>query len=109
MRSTTDAVRRAWAACFRRGRTPGLRTVKTTVAAVLAFQCADLLHTSSQPILAPLTALLVVQLTLYRTRPGCPQALGCPARIRLGSLVTVRKSFQKPHGIIRAGTGGWLL
>jgi hypothetical protein len=44
-----------------------LRTVKTTLAAVLAFQCADLLHTSSQPILAPLTALLVVQLTLYST------------------------------------------
>jgi hypothetical protein len=34
---------------------------------VLAFQLADLLHTSAQPILAPLTALLVVQLTLYST------------------------------------------
>ncbi|WP_245607319.1 FUSC family protein [Pseudonocardia spinosispora] len=67
MRPTPDAVRRAWAACFRRGRTPGLRTAKTTLAAVLSFVCADLLHTSAQPILAPLTALLVVQLTLYKT------------------------------------------
>jgi uncharacterized membrane protein YgaE (UPF0421/DUF939 family) len=60
-------VRRAWARCFRQGRTPGLRTAKTTLAAVLSFQAAELLHTSAQPILAPLTALLVVQLTLYST------------------------------------------
>jgi len=33
-----------------------LRTAKTTLAAVLAFEIADLLHTSAQPILAPLTA-----------------------------------------------------
>jgi hypothetical protein len=44
-----------------------LRTAKTVVAAVLAFQIATWLHTSSSPILAPLTALLVVQLTLYET------------------------------------------
>jgi hypothetical protein len=44
-----------------------LRTGKTTLAAVVAFEVADLLHTSAQPILAPLTALLVVQLTLYST------------------------------------------
>ncbi|SDC75731.1 Aromatic acid exporter family member 1 [Geodermatophilus telluris] len=51
----------------RRGRTPGLRTAKTVLAAVLAFQVATWLDTSSSPILAPLTALLVVQLTLYET------------------------------------------
>ncbi|MGY1792881.1 aromatic acid exporter family protein [Geodermatophilus sp. SYSU D00525] len=51
----------------RRGRTPGLRTGKTVLAAVLAFQVATWLDTSSSPVLAPLTALLVVQLTLYET------------------------------------------
>lgn len=52
---------------FRRGRTPGLRTAKTTLAAVVSFLIADRLHTSAAPVLAPLTALLVVQLTLYET------------------------------------------
>ena len=52
---------------LRRGRTPGLRTAKTVLAAVLAFQVATWLGTSSSPILAPLTALLVVQLTMYET------------------------------------------
>ncbi|MGY1702382.1 FUSC family protein [Geodermatophilus sp. SYSU D00766] len=51
----------------RRGRTPGLRTAKTVLAAVLAFQLATWLDTSSSPVLAPLTALLVVQLTMYET------------------------------------------
>jgi uncharacterized membrane protein YgaE (UPF0421/DUF939 family) len=51
----------------RRGRTPGLRTAKTVLAAVVSFAIADALHTSSSPILAPLTALLVVQLTMYET------------------------------------------
>ena len=52
---------------LRRGRTPGLRTAKTTLAAVLSYVLADALNTSSSPVLAPLTALLVVQVTLYRT------------------------------------------
>jgi len=52
---------------FRQGRAPGLRTAKTVLAAVLAFLVAGWLHTSSAPVLAPLTALLVVQLTMYET------------------------------------------
>jgi uncharacterized membrane protein YccC len=52
---------------FRRGRTPGLRTAKTTLAAVASFALAAWWHTSDQPVLAPLTALLVVQLTMYET------------------------------------------
>ena len=52
---------------FRQGRAPGLRTAKTVLAAVVAFAIADWLHTSSAPVLAPLTALLVVQLTMYET------------------------------------------
>ena len=37
------------------------------LAAVVAFLVATGLHTSSSPVLAPLTALLVVQLTMYET------------------------------------------
>lgn len=37
------------------------------LAAVLAFVLATALHTSHSPVLAPLTALLVVQLTMYET------------------------------------------
>ena len=48
-------------------RAPGLRTAKTTLAAVLAFVVAERLGTSPDPVLAPLTALLVVQLTLHQT------------------------------------------
>ncbi|MBA3905136.1 MAG: FUSC family protein [Pseudonocardiales bacterium] len=62
-----DVLRARTERLFRRGRTPGLRTMKTTLAAVLAFVLAEWLHTSDQPILAPLTALLVVQLTMYET------------------------------------------
>jgi uncharacterized membrane protein YgaE (UPF0421/DUF939 family) len=51
----------------RRGRPPGLRTAKAVLAAVVAFAVAEVLHTSSSPVLAPLTALLVVQMTLYET------------------------------------------
>jgi Aromatic acid exporter family member 1 len=63
----TGAIRARSSRLFRRGRTPGLRTAKTTLAAVASFVVAEWLHTSDQPILAPLTALLVVQLTMYET------------------------------------------
>jgi Aromatic acid exporter family member 1 len=62
-----DVTRQARARLLRRGRTPGVRTSKTVLAAVLSFALATALHTSDQPILAPLTALLVVQLTMYET------------------------------------------
>ena len=52
---------------FRRGRVPGLRTAKTTAAAVLSFVIAEQLGTSAALVLAPLTALLVVQLTMSQT------------------------------------------
>ena len=51
----------------RRGRIPGVRTAKTTLAAVLSFVVAEQLGTSADPVLAPLTALLVVRLTMYET------------------------------------------
>jgi uncharacterized membrane protein YccC len=62
-----DILRARGERLFRRGRTPGLRTMKTTLAAVVAFAIAEWFQTSDQPILAPLTALLVVQLTMYET------------------------------------------
>ena len=50
-----------------RTRVPGLRTLKLTLAAVLAYVLAGVFDTSEDRVLAPLTALLVVQLTLYQT------------------------------------------
>ncbi len=50
-----------------RGRVPGLRTARATVAAVVAFVVSAHLGTSTDPVLASLTALLVVQLTMYQT------------------------------------------
>jgi hypothetical protein len=55
------------ATVLRDGQIPGLRTAKTTLAAVASFVVADALGTSTQPVLAPLTALLVVQVTMYDT------------------------------------------
>jgi uncharacterized membrane protein YgaE (UPF0421/DUF939 family) len=52
---------------IRRGRTPGLRTAKVTLAVVAAYMLAEVLHLSEHPIVAPLVALLVVQLTLYQS------------------------------------------
>lgn len=53
----------------RRGpvRLRGVRTAKSTVAAVAAYVVALPLSANDRPVLAPLTALLVVQLTLYDT------------------------------------------
>jgi hypothetical protein len=50
-----------------RARLRGVRTAKTTGAAVLAWLVALPLTDDPRPVLAPLTALLVVQLTLYDT------------------------------------------
>lgn len=79
---------RRWlqAALFRRGRTPGLRTAKTTLAAVVSFAIAERLGTSAAPVLAPLTALLVVQLTMYETLANGLQRV---ASVLAGVLVAV--------------------
>ena len=63
-RSLADRLR---STLFRRGRTPGLRTAKVTLAVVAAYLLAEVLHLSEYPIVAPLVALLVVQLTLYQS------------------------------------------
>ena len=80
----TALRRRIRGVLVRRGRTPGLRTLKTTLAAVLSFVVADALNTSDQPVLAPLTALLVVQLTMYDTvRQGFERILSVLAGVLL--------------------------
>jgi hypothetical protein len=72
----------------RRGRIPGLRTAKTTLAAMVSFGVADALHTSAQPVLAPLTALLVVQLTMYSTlRHGLDRILSVVAGVLIATAV----------------------
>jgi hypothetical protein len=71
---------------LRRGRVPGIRTLKTTAAAVLAYVAARYATDDAAPVLAALTALLVVQLTLYETvRSGVQRVLSVVA----GVLVAV--------------------
>ena len=67
LRGARERLRSELALLLRQGPAPGLRTAKTVLAAVVSFAIAQALHTSGSPVLAPLTALLVVQLTMYET------------------------------------------
>jgi uncharacterized membrane protein YgaE (UPF0421/DUF939 family) len=70
-----------------RGQPPGWRTVKTTLAAVLAYLLAvALLGDDVQPLLAPLTALLVAQLTIFETVKSSVERVGS---VVAGVLVAV--------------------
>src|SRR4029077_7203785 len=51
----------------RRAQPAVLTIVRLTVTAVVAFEIARQVTGATNPILAPLTALLVVQVTLYQT------------------------------------------
>jgi hypothetical protein len=63
-----QAARTAAARYWGRGDPPGWRTAKTALAAVLAYLLAlALLGGQPPPLLAPLTALLVAQVTVFRT------------------------------------------
>jgi uncharacterized membrane protein YgaE (UPF0421/DUF939 family) len=84
----------ARARLFRRGRTPGLRTAKTVLAAVAAFAIASWLDTSASPVLAPLTALLVVQLTMYET-----VAHGWERIVSVAAGVAVAATFASVVGL----------
>jgi uncharacterized membrane protein YgaE (UPF0421/DUF939 family) len=59
--------RPSWTSYRGRGAPPGWRTAKTTLAAVLAYELARRLLHTQDPLLAPLTALLVAQLTIVQT------------------------------------------
>jgi hypothetical protein len=67
LRGAGERVRSELRLLLRQSPAPGLRTAKTVLAAVVSFVIAEALHTSASPVLAPLTALLVVQLTMYET------------------------------------------
>lgn len=76
-----------------RVRLRGVRTLKATAAAVLAYVAATPVSENPQPVLAPLTALLVVQLTLYETlSSGLRRVLSVVA----GVLVAVAVSTWVP-------------
>jgi hypothetical protein len=64
----------------------GLRTAKTTLAAVISWELALLLPGSQPPVLAPLTALLVTQLTLVKTITGSFQRV---ASVTAGVLLAL--------------------
>lgn len=79
----------------RRGRVRlrGVRTLKSTLAAVAAYSVALPLSDNPRPVLAPLTALLVVQLTLYETvRRGLLRVVA----VVLGVLVAAALSTLVP-------------
>ena len=76
-----------------RVRIRGIRTLKSTSAAVAAYLVALPLSDNARPIIAPLTALLVVQLTLYDTlRSGLRRVIS----VVLGVLVAVAVSAVVP-------------
>jgi hypothetical protein len=83
-----QATVRALAARYRgRGQPPGWRTAKTTLAAVLAYLLAAwLLGDQVPPLLAPLTALLVAQLTIFETVKSGVERVGS---VVAGVLVAV--------------------
>jgi Aromatic acid exporter family member 1 len=64
----------------------GLRAAKTTLAAVLSWELALRLPGSQPPVLAPLTALLVAQVTLAKTITGSFQRV---ASVTAGVLLAL--------------------
>jgi hypothetical protein len=68
--------RETWVRARRSGRLPGWGTAKIAVATAAAYAVANLLLGEPRPVLAALTALLVVQLTLYQTVRNGWQRIG---------------------------------
>jgi Aromatic acid exporter family member 1 len=83
-------ARTVWARYRGGGDPPGWRTVKTTLAAVLAYLLAGaMLGDRPAPLLAPLTALLVAQLTIFETVKSGVERVGS---VVAGVLVAVALS-----------------
>jgi hypothetical protein len=86
--SRPGAVLRSALARWRRDGVPGFRTAKLTFAAVLAFAVASWLDTSADRILAPLTALLVLQGTVFATlMMGMERVVSVPAGVLVAVVV----------------------
>ena len=83
-------ARHAWRGYRGRGAPPGWRTAKTTLAAVLAYELARrLLPAGPEPLLAPLTALLVAQITVVETvRSGLERVGSVVAGVLVAVLVS---------------------
>jgi hypothetical protein len=80
-------IRTLWARYRAGGDPPGWRTIKTTLAAVLAYLLALwMLGSQPAPLLAPLTALLVAQLTIFETVKSGVERVGS---VVAGVLVAV--------------------
>ncbi|MGC9667795.1 FUSC family protein [Planosporangium sp. 12N6] len=81
--------RELWSRARRSGRLPGAKTTKIAIATVAAFVVAHVLLGTARPMLAALTALLVVQLTLYQTvRHGWQRIGSVVAGVLLAGLLS---------------------
>lgn len=69
-----------------RDRMPGVQTAKAVAAAVISFVVAAILTSGSKTLVAPLTALLVTQVTVYETLTSGGRRV---AAVVLGVLVAV--------------------
>lgn len=84
-----DQLATAWIAPDGRVRLRGVRTLKYTLAAVAAYVIATPLSENPHPVLAPLTALLVVQLTLYDTlRSGVQRIVSVVAGVLIAVVLS---------------------
>jgi uncharacterized membrane protein YgaE (UPF0421/DUF939 family) len=78
-----------------RGRQALLRALQLTGAAVAAYLVADQIFPGSRPLLAPLTALLVVQVTLYRAlTAGIQRVASVVAGVTLAVLLSAVVGFS---------------
>ncbi|HEV7899305.1 MAG TPA: aromatic acid exporter family protein [Planosporangium sp.] len=81
--------RETWVRVRRTGRLPGWRTTKIAMATAAAFVVANVLLGEPRPLLAALTALLVVQLTVYQTvRHGWQRIGSVVAGVLLAGLLS---------------------
>jgi len=67
-------VSRELARVRRDGRAAMLWSLRVTVAATASYVVASAIFPATQPLLAPLTAMLVVQVTLYTTANCAPSS-----------------------------------